>query len=312
VDKSIAANPDLLRSALAGLCGPSKTLEAKWFYDERGSALFERITELPEYYLTRTELAILRDNALRLAAAVPDGAALVELGSGASTKTRILLDALPALAAYCPVDISATFLAASARSLAADYPRLPVIPITADFLQPLDIPAEIAAMPKVVFFPGSTIGNLAKAEATALLRRLSEMPGIAALILGADLVKDTTRLIAAYDDAAGVTAEFNRNILRHLNREIGASFDPDAFMYQIKWSPEYQRIEMHLVSRCAQQVQIGGHLVRFAEGESIHTENCHKYTEVRLAGMAQRSGWRLETMLTDSDRLFSVSVLIPL
>ncbi|WP_316013306.1 L-histidine N(alpha)-methyltransferase [Roseobacter sp. HKCCA0434] len=311
MDKLLIDDPALHASALAGLTASPKTLEAKWFYDAAGSALFERITELPEYYPTRTEAAILRAGTDRLAAAVPDDAALVELGSGASVKTRILLDRLDHLAAYVPIDISATFLAQVAEGLRAAYPALPILPVTGDFMSPVTLPPRIADRPKVAFFPGSTIGNLEPADATALLARIRDWPGIARFILGVDLVKDPATLTAAYDDAAGVTAAFNLNLLHRLNREAGADFDPDGFAHEARWNADAARIEMHLVSRHAQTVRLGDTEIAFAAGESIHTENSHKYTRDSLAGLAGVAGWRIADWMTDPDDLFAVSILEP-
>lgn len=306
---STATNPDLLRAAVEGLTGPDKAMDPKWFYDARGSALFEEITRQPEYYPTRTEAAILKDNIGRLAAHAPEGAALVELGSGASVKTRILLDGLPGLAAYLPVDVSAAFLGETAAGLARHYPDLPIRPIVGDFMAPLDMPAAYADHPKIAFFPGSTIGNLEPHRAQVLLSSVRAWPGVRSFIVGVDLVKDAGTLIRAYDDAAGVTAAFNLNLLRRLNREACAAFDPDRFRHEARWNAELARIEMHLVSRVDQDVPIGPRSARFKAGESIHTENSHKYTRTGFATMADMAGWRLEAFLTDADRRFAVAVL---
>jgi len=309
MDRPVATNPALLAAALRGLGRRPKRLEAKWFYDARGSALFEEITRLPEYYPTRVETGILAAHAARLAAQIPPGAALVELGSGASAKTRLLLDAAPHLGAYCPLDISAEFLRSAAAALAADYPALNVRPVIGDFTAGVALPPAVAQMPKAVFFPGSTIGNLSPEGAVALLARLGRWPGAEVLILGADLVKDRETLIAAYDDAAGVTAAFNLNLLHRLNREAGATFDPAGFRHEARWNLRAARIEMHLVSRRAQVVDVAGRAIPFAAGESIHTENSHKYTRPRLEAMAARAGWRMADWLTDAAGMFSVSVL---
>ncbi|KAJ55247.1 methyltransferase [Actibacterium mucosum KCTC 23349] len=311
MDKSVVDNDELLQSALQGLGLPQKRLDSKWFYDHRGSELFEEITQLPEYYPTRTETAILREHVGALAKYVPQDGALFELGSGASVKTRILLDDFDHIAAYLPSDISAEFLGGVARDLVRDYPDLDVVPVVADFMGAMALPAQYADMPKAVFFPGSTIGNLEAEGAVELLSRVRMMPGVRAFILGADLVKDTGELIAAYDDAQGVTAAFNLNVLRRLNAECGADFDLTAFAHEARWNQAHSRIEMHLVSRLEQTVVMGGEAIRFAAGESIHTENSHKYTQDRLAAMAARGGWRLVEFITDRQARFSVSVLIP-
>ncbi|UWQ19936.1 L-histidine N(alpha)-methyltransferase [Jannaschia sp. M317] len=299
----------LLADAQEGLNRPQKTLSPKWFYDARGSALFEQITRLPEYYPTRTEAAILRTDALRLAGLVPPGGALVELGSGASVKTRTLLDAGGHFGAYVPIDISEEFLLETAAHLRARYPYLPVHPVVGDFTQAVILPEAIVDQPKVGFFPGSTIGNLDPGEAVALLARARVWPGITRFVLGADLVKEQGDLIAAYDDAAGVTAAFNRNVLHRLNREVGADFDVPVFRHEARWCEDPARIEMHLVATRAQVVHLAGQDIHFAEGESIHTESCRKYTRRTLATLAAQAGWRLEDMLTDPRDRFAVAIL---
>lgn len=306
-----ATNPDLLQAAVAGLTGADKSMDPKWFYDARGSALFEDITRLPEYYPTRTEAAILRGNITALAHHVPEGAALVELGSGASVKTRILLDGLAGLAAYLPVDVSAGFLRETAARLSRLYPDLPIRPIVADFMAPLDLPDAFRDHPKVGFFPGSTIGNLEPHRAQRLLSSVRHWSGIHAFVVGIDLVKDTGILIRAYDDAAGVTAAFNLNLLERLNREAAAAFDPATFRHEARWNADLARVEMHLVSRIDQSVQIGPATAHFRAGDSIHTENSHKYTRTGFATMARLSGWRVESFLTDDEGLFAVTVLLP-
>ncbi len=290
LDKPDVTNGELLASAVAGLSAVPKTLEAKWFYDAEGSRLFEEITRLPEYYPTRAERAILEAETATLAATIPDGGALVELGSGASAKTRILLDAAPQLGAYVPVDISAEFLEETARALASDYPHVPVLPVVADFTSAVTLPRALVKMPKVAFFPGSTIGNLYAAAAVALLAGVRAWPGVEAFILGADLVKSPDVMISAYDDAAGVTAAFNLNLLARLDREIGANFDSAAFRHEARWNAAESRIEMHLVSLRDQTVEIGQTEIRFAKGESVHTENSRKYTAESITNMARSAG----------------------
>lgn len=311
MNRHVTVNPELQADALAGLRSTPKVLHPKWFYDRAGSALFEDITELPEYYVTRTELQVLRDNVTRLAPHVPEGAALVELGSGASTKTRILLDALDAVEVYVPVDISQDFLHAVARDIQASYPALKVAPLAGDLMIDLDLPEEAEGRPKVGFFPGSTLGNLDPVAARDLLRRIRAWPDVAALVLGVDLQKDPEVLKRAYDDAQGVTAAFNRNILHRLNREAEADFDVDAFRHEARWNAERARIEMHLVSRQSQQVHLGAERIDFAEGESIHTESSHKYTPELLDRMAADSDWQVADLLTDPEGYFAVAVLTP-
>lgn len=309
--KPVVTNGELFTSAVAGLSAVPKTLEAKWLYDAEGSRLFEKITRLPEYYPTRTERAILEAEAAALAATIPDGTALVELGSGASVKTRILLDAAPHLGAYVPVDISAEFLDETARALAKDYPKLRVLPVVADFTGAVTLPGPLVDMPKVAFFPGSTIGNLDAGAAVGLLDRARAWPGLVAFILGVDLVKSPDVLIPAYDDAAGVTAAFNLNLLTRLNREIGANFDPAAFRHEARWNATERRIEMHLVSLRDQTVEIGLTEIRFARGESVHTESSRKYTVQSIADIAHSAGWRVDRFLTDAGALFAVTILRP-
>lgn len=310
MDRPLVTNPALLRAATDGLARPQKEMSPKWLYDEIGSEIFEEITVLPEYYPTRTEREILETRGDALAAHVPEGAELVELGSGASVKTRLLLDRLKdRLSAYVPVDISQDFLNATARDLAHDYPGLTILPVTADFTRPL--PLEEDGTPRVAFFPGSTLGNLDDAAAESLLSGVADWPGIRAFILGIDLVKDRETLVAAYDDSAGVTARFNLNLLARMNREIGADFDLDAFEHRAVWNDAETRIEMHLVSLRDQSVHLNSHRIDFAEGETIHTENSRKFTPEGIDRMAARTGWRRDALLTDDDRRFAVAVLVP-
>ncbi|MBY5934716.1 L-histidine N(alpha)-methyltransferase [Tateyamaria omphalii] len=304
-------NHDLLADALAGLTADEKTLGPKWLYDHRGSALFEKITRLPEYYPTRTEAGILHDNAAALAGLVPSAGALVELGSGASVKTRTLLDAGGHIGAYVPIDISRDFLLETAAALKNAYPALDVVPVVADFTAPVTLPDALAALPKAAFFPGSTIGNLTPARAQALLSGVRAWPGIEAFILGADMVKDISQLIAAYDDAQGVTAEFISNILVRLNRETGADFDLNAFDYKATWNADLARIDMHLVSNRSQQVTVGERTIPFYAGEPIHVSAARKYTTNSLTALANSTGWDLHDCHTDANGRFSVAVLRP-
>ncbi len=311
MDKPIVENAELFVSAAEGLRATPKTLNSKWFYDHAGSLLFEAITALPEYYPTRTEIAILRDHAKTIARHVPTQGALVELGSGASTKTQILLDELPDLGVYVPLDISAEFLAETASELSKIYPELTIKPCVGDFLGTMDLPADIADMPKTVFFPGSTIGNLDAVAATELLREIRGWNRVETFVIGADLVKSSTTLVRAYDDAAGVTAQFNLNVLRRLNREIGTNFQLENFAHEARWNAEKSRIEMHLVSQIEQTIALGAHEIRFAAGETIHTENSRKYSRAALEAIAADAGWEMAAFLTDAADQFSLSILKP-
>ena len=298
-------------AVIEGLSRPQKSLPCRFFYDARGSALFEEITRLPEYYPTRTETAILAANAAMMAEAIPDGGVLVEFGSGSSLKTEILLDKLPHLGAYVSIDVSPSALADAKQRLAARFPGLDVRPTLGDFLRPVALPAEFALRHKAGFFPGSTIGNHTPVEAQRLLRNFRAMlsPG-GRLIIGVDLKKDVRTLLLAYNDAAGVTAAFNLNLLARINREIGPAFDLDAFRHEAIYNPRDGRIEMYLVSRKVQDVALLGRRFHFAEGESIHTENSYKYSLSQFRDLARSADWLPQRVWTDSDDLFSVHELI--
>ena len=302
-------------SAFAGdviedLAQHPKRLSPKYFYDATGSELFEQITRLPEYYPTRTELGILRARASEIAAIVPKGAALVEFGAGASTKVRLLLEHCD-LAAYVPVDISGDFLNAQADALRKDFPGLAIYPVAADFTTPFDLPAAVAGMPKVGFFPGSTLGNFEPHEACAFLRSAREILGRAArMIIGVDLEKNERVLYDAYNDAAGVTARFNLNVLARINRELGGNFDLSAFMHRSIYNRERHRIEMHLIARKAQTVRILGRSFSFRPGETIHTESSYKYSLERFGALARGSGWTVRKSWTDDEKMFSVHALV--
>jgi dimethylhistidine N-methyltransferase len=310
-DAAEAQRAAMLADALAGLSRPQKTLPCKWLYDAEGARLFEAITELPEYYPTRTEMRILAECGPEIAAAVGPGAAVVEFGPGDGVKAVQLLGTLDAPAAYLPVDIAPEWLEAAAARVAAAFPGLPVRPVVADFAQAFDLAGRAAgSATHLGFFPGSTIGNFEPGEAVTFLRRarLTLRHG-ALMLLGADLVKDSAVLEAAYDDAAGVTAAFNRNLLARLNREAGADFDLDGFRHRAVWNEAAERVEMHLVAQRAQSVRLGGRVFRFAAGETIHTENSHKYREASLRKIAGEAGWQARAMWTDPARLFSVWLL---
>jgi dimethylhistidine N-methyltransferase len=293
-----------------GLSQPQKSVPPKYFYDDRGSQLFEAITRTPEYYPTRMETALLGQIAADLSAQIPDGAALIEFGSGASAKTRLLLDAAPQLAAYVPIEISEQALAQATRQLVRDYPSLLMVPIAGDFTAPMRMPVGLDHMPRIGFFPGSTIGNFDKPEAARFLRNARKLLGEGGrLIIGVDLAKDLATLEAAYDDAAGVTAEFNRNLLLRMNRELGADFDPYRFAHEARWNASESRMEMHLVSLAAQSVHVQGFAFRFNEGETLHTENSHKYTQEAFARLASQAGWQVAQSWCSETPSFAIFLL---
>ncbi|MEQ9609796.1 MAG: L-histidine N(alpha)-methyltransferase [Kiloniellaceae bacterium] len=298
------------RSVLTGLAATPKTLEAKYFYDARGSKLFDAITELEEYYPTRAEAALLRHHAGAIADFVGADASLIEFGSGSSVKTRILLDALPDLACYVPIDISGTHLRATAAALARDY-AFPVVPLHADYTRDFALPDRVPAAGRAGFFPGSTIGNFDRAAAVAFLQGARRLLGDGArFLVGADLQKDEDRLIAAYDDAEGVTAAFNLNLLRRINRELEGTFDLAGFRHEARYDAPLGRIEMHLVSRRDQTATVMGDRFDFAANESIHTENSYKYTLESFADLARQGGWRVAGQWRDPEGLFSLHGLI--
>jgi dimethylhistidine N-methyltransferase len=296
---------------LRGLRAPHKELPCKYFYDEVGSALFERITEQEEYYLTRTELGIMERHAAEMAGQLGPRCLLIEYGSGGSLKTRRLLDRLRDAAVYVPIDVSGEYLRRSARALGEEYPDLEVLPLCADFTRPLDLPAcRKAAVRRVIYFPGSTFGNFTHGAALALLRRTAALCGRdGGLLLGVDLQKDRRVIEAAYNDRAGVTAAFNRNILVRINRELRADFDIEWFAHRAFYNAAQGRIEMHLVSRRDQVVRIAGVPIFFAAGESIHTENSYKYSISALTNLAGASGFAAECVWTDERQYFCVAYL---
>ena len=298
------------QDVIAGLSQQPKKLSPKYFYDEAGSKLFEQITLLPEYYPTRTELRILRDRGAEIAQAIPANAALVEFGAGATTKVRLLLKQC-AFKAYVPVDISGDFLNDQASALRDDFPDLAVYPVTADFTKPFELPSEVKDMPKVGFFPGSTIGNFDPHEASAFLRSARAILGEGAtLIVGVDLEKDERVLHDAYNDAAGVTGQFNLNVLARINRELGGNLDLDGFRHRAIYNRERHRIEMHLISRKPQTVRVLDHTATFRTGETIHTESSYKYSIERFTALARGSGWVPRASWTDPDCMFSVHALV--
>ena len=295
---------------LGDLSQHPKRLSPKYFYDAAGSELFEQITLLPEYYPTRTELSILRDRGGAISATLPRGAALVEFGAGATTKVRLLLNEC-GFGAYVPVDISGDFLQAQAEALRQDFPGLAVYPVAADFTTPFALPEAVAGMPKVGFFPGSTLGNFEPHEACTFLRSAREILGPGAeMVIGVDLEKDERLLYEAYNDKAGVTARFNLNVLHRINRELGGNFDISAFTHRAIYNRDRHRIEMHLISRKAQTVRVLGRSFSFRAGETIHTENSYKYSLERFAALARGSGWTPRATWTDGAGMFSVHALV--
>jgi dimethylhistidine N-methyltransferase len=309
--EAVSAQDDSLAAeVLHGLTRPSKILPCRLLYDERGSDLFERITRLPEYYPTRTEAAILRQHAEEIASRVPDGGVLIEFGSGSSLKTELLLEQLPRLGAYVPIDLSHSALAGAARRLAARFPHIHVHPIVADFSFPAPLPTELAWRHKTGFFPGSTIGNLTPVEASRLLRVFrAVLSSGGALIVGVDLKKDPAQLTRAYDDRAGATAAFNLNLLERLNRELGANFELGAFKHRAVYNARDGRIEMHLVSLREQSVKIYGRRIPFRSGETIHTESSYKYTLSQFQNLARSANWEPRRSWTDPRQLFSMHEL---
>jgi L-histidine Nalpha-methyltransferase len=308
-EPSPSAPEAMRREVVAGLSASPKTLPSKYFYDAEGSRLFDRITALDAYYPTRTEAGILDEHRDEIAALIGPGAALVEYGSGSSTKTRLLLDALaPSLAAYVPVDISREHLYRTAEALRADYPALRVAPVAADYTRPFTIPDDPEERRKrVVFFPGSTIGNFEPHEARRFLAQIAEVVGPGGgLLLGADRKKDPAVLERAYDDDEGVTAAFNLNLLLRLNRELGADFDPEAWTHHARYEPALGRVEMHLVSARDQTVRLDGRAFSFRTGETIHTENSYKYGPGEVEALAAEAGFRLVRSWMDPKGWFAV------
>jgi len=301
---------DFREEVLAGLRATPKTLPAKFFYDEEGSRLFVEITRLPEYYLTRTERSILTRRATEMVSDWKANAVLVDLGSGASRKVRILLDALEVPITYMPVDISREHLEQSAMAIASDYDNVRVVAVCSDYTAGLDIPDWDRYAQRILFFPGSTIGNLDPSEARTFLSGLARrLVGEDGMLVGFDLAKDRATLEAAYDDSRGVTAEFNINVLRRINRELGAAFDLDAFEHAATFNERESRIEMHLRSRRAQRVAIGDAEIAFAEGESIHTESSYKYTLDSFAAIVDGTGFRVARTWADDAELFAMAYL---
>jgi dimethylhistidine N-methyltransferase len=289
-----------MTDVITGLHQAQKTIPCKWFYDETGSALFEGITKTPEYYPTRVETALLGSITPALSEIIPNLGAIIEPGSGASVKTRLLLETQPNLTTYLPIDISAEFLNTTAERLRLDFPDIDIWPMVGDFSTTF-LPDQIGAdIEKLVFFPGSTIGNFNPDEALGLLRNFHALAGQRGwLLIGVDTTQDADQLHAAYNDKAGITARFNKNLLVRANRELDADFDLTQFRHDARYNPSESRIEMHLVSACEQQVTIDDERFDFVAGESIFTESCHKYARDRFLAMAATSGWQLEQLWQD-------------
>ena len=299
-----APEDDFTDALLDGLRGQPKHIPCKYFYDAEGSRLFEQICALPEYYPTRVELGLLHAHAAEMAALIGRDAEIVEFGAGAAEKIRPLLRAAEDPRAYVPIDISGPYLHAIAERLRSEFPMLTVRPIVADFTSDLVMPASGAK--RIGFFPGSTIGNFEPEEARSFLARAARMLRGGGLLIGVDLVKDPAILHAAYNDTAGITAAFNKNLLARANREAEANFDLSAFSHYAFYNPVQQRIEMYLISRWAQRVSLCGRAIVFAEGEAIHTENSHKYTVDGFRALASSAGFTPRAVWCDSDRLFSI------
>lgn len=299
-------DPAFRADVLSGLSEPIPAIPARWFYDRRGSELFDDITRLPSYYPTRTETALLEAKIVEIARLLPKDSAIVEFGSGSSTKTPILLRAARPKA-YVPIDISGDYLRESAARVDAEFPGIPVHPVEADFTNDVELPAAIDGLPRVGFFPGSTIGNFVQRSATDLLRHFRTNLGTGSkLLIGMDRVKPIDRLIAAYDDPEGVTAEFNRNLLRRINRELDADIPVDAFRHQARWNDMLSRIEMHLVATRDVEFSIEGRRFAFKAGKSIHTENSHKYGPRGARLLLLAGGWTPLAEWTDPDQDFAL------
>ena len=300
------ANPNFRADVLSGLGGQPRAIPARWFYDRRGSELFEAITDLPEYYPTRTETALLMQIGPQLGALAASNAAVVEFGSGSSAKTPILLRAIDP-AAYVPIDISGEFLRHSARELSASFPGLPVLPVEADFLRPVPLPPEVSGLPKLGFFPGSTIGNMNAFHAVDLLRAMRKWLGEGArLLIGMDRIKSPDILVPAYDDTQGVTAAFNLNLLERINRELAGTIPIQAFRHRAVWNADAARIEMHLEAQRDLEFTVDGRIFAMDAGETIHTENSHKYGPNGGRMLLRAGGWTPIREWTDPQDWFAL------
>lgn len=308
----IDINEDFAQAVLSGLALEQKRISSAWLYDATGSALYEDITRLPEYYVARTETGILERHANALAARLPANATVIEYGAGAAVKTRLLLDALDAPAIYAPIDISAEFLKDASDSLAEDYPGIEVRPIAGHFLEEIELGDIASRRGKVGFFPGSTVGNLSDEEILRFLTLARQQLGaLGHLVIGIDQAKDPAILIPAYDDTAGVTARFNLNLLGRINRELDGDFDVDAFDHEARWNGGLSRMEMHLVSQRQQTVRVLGRQFRFQSGESIHTEISRKFRPGEFEDLAAEGGWQVADRWSDERDYFSVLLLAP-
>jgi L-histidine Nalpha-methyltransferase len=305
IGKEPASDSDFETDVLVGLGKRRKSLPAKYLYDAAGSALFDRITGLAEYYVTRSEIRILTERGSAIGSLFAANSALIELGAGSSRKSRILLGATASIGAYVPVDISGDFLREDMVKLGTDFPHLAVHPLVCDFTREFELPGQIVLSSRVGFFPGSTIGNFEPREAGSLLKHFGRALGKGAiLVVGVDLIKERHILHCAYNDVEGVTGRFNLNILRRINRELEGTFNPAAFQHYALYNEQESRVEMHLVSKCRQEIRVKGRLFRFDSGETIHTENSYKYTVDSFQSLAAGSGWSPIGFWTDS--LFSV------
>jgi dimethylhistidine N-methyltransferase len=304
--------PAELEEIISGLLLPEKIISPKYFYDERGSKLFERITRLPEYYPSETELGIMQDNMAEIVALVGEHASLIEFGSGSSSKTRMLLENLNQLAAYVPVDISRDHLLESSDKIRLEFPNLEVLPVVADFTKAFALPnPSFMPLRNIVYFPGSTIGNFTHAAAQELLNVMYQEAGEnGALLIGIDLQKDPAVIERAYNDSAGITAEFNLNMLRHLNEAFGFDFDLSNYSHRAHYDEDEGRIEMRLISSCEQIVSAGDAEIFVADGEAILTEYSHKYTLDGFAEMASSAGFEIKRVWIDADTLFSVQYCV--
>ncbi len=304
--KALSADPAFRRDVLAGLSAPIPAVPARWLYDRRGSELFERITQLAEYYPTRVERALLEEISSEVVAIAGKGDAVVEFGSGSSTKTPILLRAVEP-SAYVPIDISGDFLRQSAADLQSSFPDLPIYPVEADFTRPITLPAEVANLSKLGFFPGSTIGNMVARTAVDLLRAMKETLGVGAwLLIGMDRIKEVGVLLAAYDDPQGVTAEFNLNLLSRINAELGGTIPVDAFRHCAIWNDRMSRIEMHLEALRDVEFTVDSEPFSFRQGATIHTENSHKYGFRDSRLLLRAAGWGICQEWTDADDQFAI------
>ena len=300
------ADPAFRRDVLAGLAAPVRAIPARWLYDRRGSELFEDITRLPEYYPTRTETALLERHCDAVARIAGTGDAVVEFGSGASVKTRILLRCVRPCA-YVPIDISGDFLREAADALRDDFPDLPVHPVEADFMKPIALPDAVAGATKLGFFPGSTIGNMVAATAVDLLRGMKQTLGLGSfLLIGMDRIKDVGELERAYDDEAGVTAKFNLNLLHRINRELAGTIPLDAFRHRAVWNDPLARIEMHIEAVRDVTFEVEGRRFSMTAGETIHTENSHKYGPREARLLLKAGGWTVAGEWTDEDGRFAI------